>query len=208
MKIAFSGPKLIENLFHIQDISPLLGLNRSHIFKVFEKFKDVLDKLEIRSLIVFEGIHCNNYDKKYKTLLYYYPSHIWENLANNKMEEAEKLVKQDWQLTFPIEQLYSVLDNLNIEFMVGPYNHLAQISWLLKYDYVNAVYCELEALMYVNIKQMIYHIDLDSLNFLYIERKSIMNLFHTSVEGVKFPFLIILFQIGDMFLFGGYLTNS
>jgi len=76
------------------------------------------------------------------------------------------------------------MDSLNIEFMVGPYNHLAQISWFLKYDYVNAVYCELEALMYVNIKQMIYKIDLDTLDFLYVERKQIIELFHSNTENV------------------------
>jgi len=70
-----------------------LGLNRSHIYKVFEKFKNALEKLEIRPLIVFEGIHCNKYDKKYRTLLHYYPNHIWENMANGEMEKAKKLVQ-------------------------------------------------------------------------------------------------------------------
>ena len=41
---------------------------------------------------------------------------------------------------------------------------------MLKYDYVNAVYCELDALMYTNIKQMIYKIDLDTLDFQFVER--------------------------------------
>ena len=54
--------------------------------------------------------------------------------------------------------------------MIGPYNHLAQISWMLKYDYVNAVYAELDILMYSNIKQMIYYIDMKTFDFQFVER--------------------------------------
>ena len=71
VKIAFSGPHLIENLFSERDITPLLGINYSQIHRVFEHFKHELEKLEIRALVIFEGIHCNNFDKKFRTLLHY-----------------------------------------------------------------------------------------------------------------------------------------
>jgi len=92
IKIAFSGPRLVENLFQVDDITPLLGLNRYNLYKVFKQFRDVLEKLEIRPLIVFDGINCNNYDKKYMKLLHYYPNRIWENIANNKIKEAKELI--------------------------------------------------------------------------------------------------------------------
>jgi len=42
VKIAFSATRLIENLFDVQNITPLLGLNKSHIFSTFKKFKEDL----------------------------------------------------------------------------------------------------------------------------------------------------------------------
>jgi len=44
---------------------------------------------------------------------------------------------------------------------------------MLKYDYVNACFCELDGLIYTNIKQMIYHIDLKTFNFKFLERVKI-----------------------------------
>ena len=42
VKIAFSGPRLIENLFPTNYINPLLGLNRSHLHTIFKRFKETL----------------------------------------------------------------------------------------------------------------------------------------------------------------------
>ena len=56
VKIAFSGHRLIENLFDMESITPLLGLNKSHLFSVFKSFKEKLNGLDIRPLLIFEGI--------------------------------------------------------------------------------------------------------------------------------------------------------
>ena len=61
VKIAFSGHRLIENLFDVESITPLLGLNKSHLFSVFKRFKEKLNGLDIRPLLIFEGIQCSKY---------------------------------------------------------------------------------------------------------------------------------------------------
>ena len=94
------------------------------------------------------------------------------------------MISEFWMYSFPINELFRVLDDLKIEFMVGPYNHLAQISWMLKYDYVNGVYCELDALMYSNIKQMIYKIDLTTMDFYFLERTKVTTLFKAEKDNV------------------------
>ena len=56
VKIAFSGHRLIEDLFKPSEITPILGINKSQLFNVFKIFKNKLDGLDIRPLLVFEGI--------------------------------------------------------------------------------------------------------------------------------------------------------
>ena len=66
---------------------------------------------------------------------------------------------------------------------------------MLKYDYVNAVYCELDALMYVNIKQMIYEIDLETMDFKFIERNKVCKLLTSNKENVLKIILFLLFKL-------------
>ena len=103
----------------------MLGLNKRYLYSVFKDFKDKLDAIEIRPLLVFEGIQCNKYSLNYKTQLNLHHTQVWSYIANGQTKAAHDLIQEYWTYTLPINELFGIFDELKIEFMVGPYNHLA-----------------------------------------------------------------------------------
>ena len=72
--------------------------------------------------------YVSSISEKYKTQQNLYHANVWKYLANKGVKKAKEIVREFWTYTFPINELFRVLDDLKIEYMIGPYNHLAQIS--------------------------------------------------------------------------------
>ena len=196
-KIAISGSLFFKKLLSCVIINPCKGLLLSQISQQIANFNSIFVNNGVRYIIVFQGMNDFEYN--------YYPDYK-SNLKGIVREMWKSLIKMDYEQSFTqLKHLYpffllnfrailTVLEEFGIEYMISPYNELAQIRKLYAMEYVNALAADLDFLAFTqglsNFCNMIMDFDFDNHRFYWIDQKKLQMKLQISTDQINEFFLL------------------
>lgn len=117
-------------------------------------------------------------------------------------EQSAIYIKNEYSFFYLNQEIiYSVLDELNIEYYIAPYHEYAQIRRLFVNEFFNAIAANLDFLPFgqnmSNFTNMIIDFDFNNQKFYWIDIKKVLVKLNISSE-----------QINEFFLLGGILNTN
>ena len=198
-KLCISGSFFINKILEGIDIFPMNGLSEAILFEQIKKFHQKFEENKINIMIVFDGFSLNPEEPKEKVTNFI--KNMWKLVVKNKGEDLKKHCKTGITEFFLNDSnLFTLLNKLQIEYVLAPYSHYAQMRWLYSYDYVNILCAKLDFLAFcngfTNFNNLIIDINLDKNTFQWIDFKLTLRTLQVNINNLH-----------DLFIFAGFINN-
>lgn len=200
-KIAISGSFFIKKLLPTLNFNPCKGNFYPIISKQISWFNSIFTNNNIRYMLVFNGLcdgDCTTYKGNLKTVI----RSMWKSIIKMDYDVSFTQIKSLYPLFYlNINLIFSILDDLNIEYLIAPYNESPQIRRLYINEYVNAIAVELDFLPFMqnvnNLSNIILDFDLENQKFFWVDCKKL-------TSKLQFP----INNLTEFFLLAGILNNT
>ena len=194
LKIAFSGTYILQQIYDDPcKLNPFRGYSNERLCKYLRTLKEVCNKYDIVPLVVLDGIlysSSNRYsfDEKVNLMKETWTK-IFQGNFDEKLSSNMRSILED---NLGEEELISVLEELDFEYVRAPYNSIFQIKWFCDYHYAHVACCGLEGFLY-GLNNIIVHFDLAKETFHSVDLKKLS-------KDMKFDSA----RVQSLFLVGGF----
>ena len=203
-KIVISGSLFLRKMLQTLSLNPCKGTSFSIISEQIANFNSVFVSNNVRYMIVFNGLSDFEYTfyPDYKTPLKSAVREMWKSLIKKEYDQSFIQIKSLYPFYYiNQQQIFSVLDELNIEYIIAPYHEMAQIRRLYSNEFINAIAADLDFLAFSNglpnFFNLILDFDLEAQKFVWVDSKKVFMKLQINQD-----------QINEFFLLAGIFHNT
>jgi len=178
-------------------LNPCKGTMFPQISTIISNFNSIFVSNGVRYMIVFNGLGDYEYNSylEYKGSLKTVVREMWKSLIKMDYDQSFSQIKSLYPFYYiNLQQILLVLEDLNIEYLIAPYNESAQIRRLYTNEFVNAIAADLDFLAFSNglsnFHNMIIDFDLENQKFIWVDYKKLLSKLQIPQEQLNEFFLL------------------
>lgn len=203
-KIVISGALFLRKMLQSLNLNPCKGTSFSILSQQIANFNSIFLSNNVRYMLVFTGLGDFEYSfyPEYKTPLKSAVREMWKFQIKKEFDQSFTQIKNLYPFYYiNQQQIFSVLEELGIEYLIAPYHEMAQIRRLYSNEYVNAIAADLDFLAFSNglsnFVNLILDFDFEAQKFIWVDCKKVLAKLQINQD-----------QINEFFLLAGIFHNG